>query len=416
MARWVLSQGIFSPAKERAAKRNTNQSTRNLEKADPRTMAQAPPGEGDQEGKKLVGGHEHEVVEPGLLAAAVVVLGLPVVDGAPGPATETLSVRPQARHEGDVDDHPDSGGGEPGARAPGEAGKGGDPTDDDEGGHEDSGGARRGVGADLGVVKRARGEDDLKRALGEGGEKRKGERACEHQQVAGAGQVAPGGPAAQPLEVAPKAGEHPGKGVEGGGEEEAVRERVGLAGLQVGGRQFERKVAVEVEQEEGDEEEGRFLGAEGEGEGDYEDDEPARPSVVEVAPHGHNHEEDEEGQVDIHAQKAAEVDDRRREGEERHHGERSHGTEPAPQGERDREHGHTEQGRRDTGGVVGGGEDEEREALHEVEQGAVKHRVVGIRPWASLQDQSAWMLSSWWSARAPRSQKRRTKAAAKMAA
>ena len=102
-------------------------------------------------------------------------------------------------------------------------------------------------------------------------------------------------------------------------------------------------MAVEVEQEEGDEEEGRFLRAEGKGERDHEDDEPARPSVVEVAPHGHNHEEDEESQVDIHAQKAAEVDDRRREGEERHHGERSHGTEPAPQGERDREHGHAEQ-------------------------------------------------------------------------
>ena len=347
-------------------------------------------GEGENEGQELVGGHDHQVVEPGLHAAAHVLLRLPVVDRAPGAAADAAGVRPERRHEGGVDECDHGGGDEPGARTPAQAGDSGHDGRDGEAEPDHQALAKRrsianaGQGSAIGIgapeVEGGGGEDGLEQLFGEGSEEGKGEGSGEDEQVAGAGQVVPGETGPEPREEGPEGGEYPGHGVEEGRAEEASSGRVGPVGAEAGAREVERQVAVQVEEEEGDEEEGRFLGAEGEGEGDREDDEPAGAPVVQVAPDGDDHGEDEGGEVDVHPQEAAEVDERGREGEEGDGGERSGGSQPAPQGQRGGYDEHAEEGGRDTRGVVGGGEDDEGEGLDEVEEGAVEGGAVAVGP------------------------------------
>ena len=94
--------------------------------------------ERQQEREELVGGHDHQVVEPGLHPAAVVVLGLPVVNGAPEAAAEAVEVCPEAGDEGQVQEDGDPRSDQPGPRAPEETREGGDRAGDGEAGRQGS--------------------------------------------------------------------------------------------------------------------------------------------------------------------------------------------------------------------------------------------------------------------------------------
>src|SRR5690606_27729739 len=57
----------------------------------------------DQERKEFIGRHEHEVVEPGLIAAILLLLREPVVERTPGAGTKATEVRPNRCHEREVE-------------------------------------------------------------------------------------------------------------------------------------------------------------------------------------------------------------------------------------------------------------------------------------------------------------------------
>ena len=182
------------------------------------------------------------------------------------------------------------------------------------------------------------------------------------------------------FEQGPEGGHRPGDGETGGGQRHEAPAGGSIATAQCRAREVSGEVAVEREQEEGDQQERHFLRAEGEGEGGGVGDQPARPSVVQVAPEGGHREQREEGEVDVHAQEAAVVDGGRGEGEEGPGGERAPRTQPAAQGEGRGHHAHAEEGGRDARGVVRGRPDEEGEALHDVEEGAMVDGAVAVVP------------------------------------
>ena len=78
-------------------------------------------------------------------------------------------------------------------------------------------------------------------------------------------------------------------------------------------RQLRGEVQVEVDEEDGDREERAFLREDVAGERRGEHIQPAVAAVLEVPPHGDDHEHREERHVDVFAEEAAVVDERRRE-------------------------------------------------------------------------------------------------------
>ena len=321
--------------------------------------------QGEDQRQELVDGQKHEVVVVGLVAPPHQLLAQPVVHRTPDAGPEAGHIGEEAGEEQHVHNVEEPRGGEPHAPLPEQPDVG---AADDEHQHGDPHErAFRHVALifEEGEPLDARGE------LG------RHERPEDDEHGSCRRQLRERPAPASALQQRPERDNSPREGQDDG----VCHERLPGAQLPRGAdlvHEVARHQDVQIDEQDGDGDEGDLLRGEAERQQRRDRDQPAVAALRQVAPDRHHERQGEEGDVDVVAGEAAEVEERGRDGEEPGGDERAGRAQLSPQQEREPDQRDAEQRRQQPRTVVAGAEDEESPRRAEVLERAVIDRVVSV--------------------------------------